>query len=97
MRFDAKEFGQRIRDTRKKRGMTQEHLCVLLNVSPNHLAKVETRNRCCSIELSKELSACLNVKTDYLLNGDEPHNNHLKERLIAITRELEMVTQDIPA
>ena len=45
--------------------MTQEHLCVLLNVSPNHLAKVETGNRCCSIELLKELSACLNVKTDY--------------------------------
>lgn len=45
--------------------MTQEHLCVLLNVSLNHLAKVETGNRCCSIELLKELSACLNVKTDY--------------------------------
>ena len=45
--------------------MTQEHLCVLLNVSPNHLAKVETGNRCCSIDLLKELSACLNVKTDY--------------------------------
>ena len=45
--------------------MTQEHLCVLLNVSLNHLAKVETGNRCCSIELLKELSVCLNVKTDY--------------------------------
>ena len=97
MRFDAKEFGQRIRDTRKKRGMTQEHLCVLLNVSPNHLAKVETGNRCCSLELLKDISACLNVKTDYLLNGDDPHEHRLKERLIAITRELEIVTQDIPA
>ena len=36
-------------------------------------------------------------RTDYLLNGNEPQNNHLRERLIAITRELEMVAQDIPA
>lgn len=97
MRFDAREFGNRIRDERKKRGLTQEHLSVLLNISPNHLAKVETGNRCCSIELLKEISACLNVKTDYLLNGDEPHNYPIKERLITITRDLEMITQDISA
>ena len=92
MRFDAKEFGGRIRDLRKKKGITQEQLSIMLNVSANHLAKVETRSRCCSIELLQDLSSCLNVRTDYLLNGDAPHNNHLRERLTFLAQELEKIT-----
>ena len=56
MRFDAKEFGGRIRDLRKKKGITQEQLSIMLNISANHLAKVETGNRCCSIELLQDLA-----------------------------------------
>ena len=69
----------------------------MLNVSTNHLAKVETGSRCCSIELLQELSNRLNVGTDYLLNGNVPHNNHLRERLIFLTQELERLTMDLPA
>ena len=75
----------------------QEQLSTMLNVSANHLAKVETGSRCCSIELLQELSDCLNVGTDYLLNGNAPHNNHLKERLIFLAQELERLTMDLPA
>ena len=63
MRFDTKEFGSRIRDLRKKKGITQEQLSMMLNVSTNHLAKVETGSRCCSIELLQEISDSLNVGT----------------------------------
>lgn len=96
MRFDAKEFGERIRDLRKKQGITQEQLSIMLNVSANHLAKVETESRCCSIGLLQDLSSCLNVRTDYLLNGDAPHNNHLRERLTFLAQELEKITADLP-
>ena len=97
MRFDAKEFGGCIRDLRKKKGITQEQLSIMLNVSANHLAKVETGSRCCSIELLQDLSSCLNVRTDYLLNGDAPHNNHLRERLTFLAQELEKITADVSA
>ena len=96
MRFDAKEFGGRIRDLRKKKGITQEQLSIMLNISANHLAKVETGSRCCSIELLQDPSSCLNVRTDYLLNGDAPHNNHLRERLTFLAQELEKITADLP-
>ena len=69
---------------------------MMLNVSTNHLVKVETGSRCCSIELLQDLSSSLNVRTDYLLNGDAPHNNHLKERLIFLAQELEKITSDLP-
>ena len=68
----------------------------MLNISANHLAKVETGSRCCSIELLQDLSSCLNVRTDYLLNGDAPHNNHLRERLMFLAQELEKITADLP-
>lgn len=81
---------------RKKKGITQEQLSIMLNISANHLAKVETRSRCCSIELLQDLSSCLNVRTDYLLNEDAPHNNHLRERLTFLAQELEKITADLP-
>ena len=86
-----------IRDLRKKKEITQEQLSRMLNVSTNHLAKVETGSRCCSIELLQEISDCLNVGVDYLLNGNAPHNNHLWERLMVLAQELERLTMDLPA
>ena len=80
----------------EKQGITQKQLSIMLNVSANHLAKVETGSRCCSIELLQDLSSCLNVRTDYLLNGDAPHNNHLRERLTFLAQELEKITADLP-
>ena len=35
-------------------------------------------------------------KTDYLLNGDAPHNNHLRERLTFLAQELEKITANLP-
>ena len=35
-------------------------------------------------------------KTDYLLNGDALHNNHLRERLTFLAQELEKITADLP-
>lgn len=77
---------------RKKKGITQEQLSIMLNVSANHLAKVE-REAAAALQ---DLSSCLNVRTDYLLNGDAPHNNHLRERLTFLAQELEKITEDLP-
>ena len=77
---------------RKKKGITQEQLSIMLNVSANHLAKVE-REAAAALH---DLSSCLNVRTDYLLNGDAPHNNHLRERLTFLAQELEKITADLP-
>ena len=64
----------------------------MLNVSAYLLAKVE-REAAAALQ---DLSSCLNVRTDYLLNGDAPHNNHLRERLTFLAQELEKITADLP-
>ena len=96
MSYDKVQVGNRIRSSRLEKGWTQERLSIMLNISTNNLAKVETGSRCCSIELLQDLSSCLNVRTDYLLNGDAPHNNHLRERLTFLAQELEKITADLP-
>ena len=69
---------------------------IWLRCKLGHIDVFETRSRCCSIELLQDLSSCLNVRTDYLLNGDAPHNNHLRERLTFLAQELEKITADLP-
>ena len=69
---------------------------IWLRCKLRHIDVFETRSRCCSIELLQDLSFCLNVRTDYLLNGDAPHNNHLRERLTFLAQELEKITADLP-
>lgn len=69
---------------------------IWLRCKLRHIDFFETGSRCCSIELLQDLSFCLNVRTDYLLNGDAPHNNHLRERLTFLAQELEKITADLP-
>lgn len=69
---------------------------IWLRCKLRHIDAFETRSRCCSIELLQDLSSCLNVRMDYLLNGDAPHNNHLRERLTFLAQELEKITADLP-
>lgn len=54
MRFDAKEFGGRIRDLRKKQGITQEQLSIMLKLVRTILQKLKreaaaARLSCCRI------------------------------------------------
>lgn len=67
----------------------------MLNVSANHLAKVETGSRCCSIELLQDLSSCLNVRTDYLLNGDPVVDALLNQYLHTAEENSIKVTLDV--
>lgn len=69
---------------------------IWLRCKLRHSDVFETGSRCCSIELLQDISFCLNVRTDYLLNGDAPHNNHLRERLTFLAQELEKITADLP-
>ena len=64
---------------------------IWLRCKLRHIDVFETGSRCCSIELLQDLSSCLNVRTDYLLNGDALHNNHLRERLTFLAQELEKI------
>ena len=52
MYFDAKEFGKRLQDVRKIRGLTQLELSERLGLaSKQHISRIERGEKTCSIDL----------------------------------------------
>lgn len=69
MYFNQVKFGCRLRNLRKQRRMTQEALAGSLNISIDHLSKIEHGKRGVSIDLLLDISEALDVSLDYLLKG----------------------------
>lgn len=65
--FDYAAMGQRIRNTRKQKNMTQEQLAEACDLSTAHIGHIERGTRALSIESLIIISKVLNVSTDYLL------------------------------
>ncbi len=67
--IDAREIGQRIKDLRKEKGLTQQELAELVGVSQNLISKIEPGMRVPSVDLFAELSRVFEVSLDYLVLG----------------------------
>lgn len=87
MYFDQKEFGLRVKHLRREQHLTQEQLAAMLNVSAEHLRKIELGKRGISIDLLLDLAAELGVSVDFLLNG-VPRTTYSARMLMAQIREL---------
>lgn len=87
MHFQPIQFGERIRKLRRDRRLTQEQLAEMLNVSVEHLRKIELGKRGISIDLLLDLAAELGVSVDFLLSGI-PRTTYSAKMLIAQIREL---------
>lgn len=81
MSFNQVAFGNRLRETRKERGLTQEQLATMLNISTHHLGNIEAGRRGISIELLVELSSSLDVSLDILIVGTARPSSMVKELL----------------
>lgn len=85
--FDVTEFAARLSALRKARGMTQEEMAEALNISLEHLSKMERGKRKPSIDLIVAMACYFHVSTDYLLTG----KNH--DRVDSRTKLLDVITQ----
>ena len=61
MYLNQVKFGCRLRNLRKQRRMTQEALAGSLNISIDHLSKIEHGKRGVSIDLLLDISEALDV------------------------------------
>lgn len=87
MYFDQVEFGRRLKRLRKERGLTQEQLAGDLNISIDHLGKIEHGKRGVSIDLLLDISETVDVSLDFLLKGTVHTSLQMKE-LIGRMQEL---------
>ena len=85
--FDATEFATRLSNLRKAQGMTQEAMAEALNISLEHLSKMERGKRKPSIDLVVAMACYFHVSTDYLLMG----KNH--DMVDSRTKLLDVITQ----
>ncbi len=88
MTFDPVKFGERIKQARKLRNMTQEQLAEKMNISLDHLKHLEGASKSCSIDILIGLSESLNVSTDYLLMGTSSEHNEEKRAIENVISEL---------
>ncbi|MFT9496303.1 helix-turn-helix domain-containing protein [Anaerosolibacter sp.] len=74
-------FGERLKELRSKKDMTQQDLANLLNVSPSTVGMYEQGRRDPDTNTIKFLSDYFNVSTDYLLGQTNMKNpaDHIHE------------------
>ena len=74
-------MGSRLKQRRKRLGLTQEELAEKVDVSVNHISAVENSKENLSINLLLKLCECLNTTPDYVLLGTS-HSQSDPDRLI---------------
>ena len=67
MEIDYKAIGQRIKIARIKKGITQEAVADLIDITPAHMSNVETGKTKVSLPTLIEIANALSVSVDVLL------------------------------
>lgn len=78
MAVDFSIIGKRIKEERKKKGLTQEELVEQMGVSVAYLSKVETGKIHINLERLSQICAILNITEGQILNG----TSHYSERYL---------------
>ena len=75
--YDAKKSGERIRDLRKQKKMTQEQLAAVFKTESSVICKIETGKQTISIDYVVDIAAYFEVSIDYLINGETVVDNEI--------------------
>ncbi len=88
MYYDMEKSGKRIQGLRKAHGMKQAQLAEVLNISLDHMRKIEGGQRGCSVDLLISLSSIFNTSLDFLVLGKGHTNVAAQEKLQGLIDEL---------
>ena len=81
-------LGEKIQILRKQKGMTQDQLAEILNVSRQAISKWETNESQPDIERLAEIGNLFNVSTDFLIKGEHSYAPAHSYTHIPKTREI---------
>lgn len=71
MYYNAVETGKRIQKLRREKGLTQEQLASLLDVTDRHIRSIENGKKNASIDLLVALSELFTVSLDFIVLGKQ--------------------------
>ena len=66
---DFLEVGKRLRECRLEKGLTQERLAEMADLSSSFIGHIERAEKLPAINPVAKLSRCLNISLDYLIYG----------------------------
>lgn len=73
--INFKAIGQRIKRTRKEKNLTQERLAELLDISTEHLSRIETGSYRPSLALIEKISEIFQIDEQTLMFGNTSETN----------------------
>ena len=84
---DYKKVGQRIRNQRKEKGLSQEQLAELIGISLSFLGHIERGTRISSVDTLARVSEALELDMHYIVFG-YPSGYRVDSELLRELREL---------
>ena len=82
--MDYYAIGQQIRKSRKARGLSQEQLAEMVNISTTHMSHIETGNTKLSLPVLVDITNALDVRTDDLLDRSQYTTGNAVEEIAAM-------------
>ena len=81
----ANTFGDRVKELRKQKGMSQEKLAELLFLeSKATISSYETNRRMSAVDVLAGMAVALETTVDYLLNGEIEKNETINQALLIL-------------
>lgn len=78
--MNYEKIGMRIRSFRQRKGLSQEQLAELADISVTHMSHIETGNTKLSLPVFVAIAEALHIRTDELLHDPAPeHSSVLRE------------------
>ena len=92
--YDAKIVGERIKELRKNKGLTQSQVAEILCISDKStVSKIENGIKPLSIDNAITLATLFGVSLDYLLRGERFKNNNIISALECVPEEYSDVAE----
>ena len=82
--MDYEKIGIRVRLFRRRKGLSQEQLAELVDISVPHMSHIETGNTKLSLPVFVALAEALGVRTDELLHDPAPEHDSVLRDLTGI-------------
>ena len=79
------DFGKRLKDIRRAKGLTQDQLAELLNTSQRMIAHYERQNNRPRIDTIKTIAEALNVPIEELVGSKEKNSKKAQEENVSFS------------
>ena len=85
--MNYQSLGEKVRECRKRKQLTQEQLAEIVDISPSFLGHIERGSRVASLETFARLCNALDVSPHYLLSNELIEMNVSEQEDLVANRE----------